>query len=148
MHERKKYIQGKTIYSTCIWATGKTNCEEYVIIVNSYCSWGFKGMVAMPSDAGVAGDIGVIGPPGFGVGGYKLAVFEGGITGFGVAPIPKLLMAGDIMGLCNTCTCNICDMENQSLCTENSLQLLWVQQCHTHVLNLWIVNFTFTHILF
>lgn len=53
----------------------------------------------MPSDAGVAGDIGVIGPPGLGVGGYKLAVFDGGITGFGVEPRPKLLIAGDIIGL-------------------------------------------------
>ena len=67
----------------------------------SYWSWGFKGIVPIPSDAGVAGEIGVIGPPGLGVGGYKLAVLEGGITGFGVAPKPKLLIAGDIIGLCN-----------------------------------------------
>ena len=54
----------------------------------------------MPSEAGVAGDIGVIGPPGVGVGGYRLAVLDGGITGLGVAPRPKLLIAGDIIGLC------------------------------------------------
>jgi hypothetical protein len=29
-----------------------------------------------------------------------LAVLDGGITGLGVAPRPKLLIAGDIIGLC------------------------------------------------
>lgn len=74
----------------------------------TYCSC---GRMPEPSDAGVAGEIGVIGPPGVGVagqrlaleggrtgvgvGGYRLAL-DGGRTGLGVDPIPKFkLKAGD-----------------------------------------------------
>lgn len=58
--------------------------------METYCSC---GLIPDPSDAGVAGEIGVIGPPGVGVGGYRLAL-DGGRTGFGVDPILKL-SAGD-----------------------------------------------------
>ena len=52
-----------------------------------------------PSEAGVAGEIGVIGPPG--VDGYKL-LLDGGMRGFGVVPrVPKLRAGDDIIpGLC------------------------------------------------
>ena len=47
----------------------------------------------------MAGVIGVMGPPGPGVDGYKLA-FDGGITGLGVGPNPKeFRVPGDIRGL-------------------------------------------------
>ena len=43
--------------------------------------------------------MGVIGPPGPGVEGYKLAL-DGGITGLGVGPSPKeFRVPGDIRGL-------------------------------------------------
>lgn len=53
-----------------------------------------------PSEAGVAGEKGVIGPSGVGVEGYRLAL-DGGITGVGVGPRPNdCSVPGDTMGLC------------------------------------------------
>lgn len=72
----------------------KPQCST-ITYTYTYCR---VGIIPEPSEAG-AGEIGVIGPPGLGVSGYKLAL-DGGITGVGVGPKPNACsVPGETIGL-------------------------------------------------